>query len=99
MHNETLARIPWTHRPSRNLSVQELPVPQITRWNPQRKAEVILAISSGLISAEAACLRYQITPEELSVWQSAYLRYGIGGLKAPIWRRNPTCGIRKCRGQ
>ncbi len=62
-------------------SVHELPAPRTTRWVPRRKAQVVLAVSNGLLSAEEACVRYQMTREELSGWQSAYLRYGVGGLK------------------
>lgn len=40
------------------------------------------AVDGGRLSAEEACSRYRITPEELFVWRIAYALDGVNGLLA-----------------
>jgi hypothetical protein len=56
-----------------------LPPPN-ARWIPRRKAELLTALSRGLIGVEEACARYDLSPEELASWQHAVKR--DGGLAA-----------------
>src|SRR5215469_11285300 len=42
----------------------KLPPPTIKRWSPQRKASVVEAVRSGVISFDEACRRYQLSAEE-----------------------------------
>jgi uncharacterized protein DUF1153 len=51
---------------------------------------VVLAISHGLITAEQACRRYNLTLDELASWQTAYQKRGINGLQTTKNRRNRT---------
>jgi hypothetical protein len=46
-----------------------------------RKAEVVAALSGGLLSFDEACSRYTLTMEELLGWQRAVDRSGIPGLR------------------
>jgi transposase-like protein len=60
----------------------ELPCPNTRRWVARRKAAVVAAVSSGMITLAEACRRYHMSEEELLAWQSAFENYGILGLRA-----------------
>ncbi len=66
----------------RPLTIDDLPPPGISRWVTRRKAEVVAAVSGGLLSAEDACKRYALSEEEFSGWQRLYVRHGSKGLRA-----------------
>jgi hypothetical protein len=53
-----------------------------TRWVARRKAEIVLAVNSGVLSINEASRRYAISPDELSGWQHAYGERGLLGLRA-----------------
>ena len=42
-----------------------LPPPDTRRWVVRRKAAVVVAVRSGMITVEQACQVYQLTEEEL----------------------------------
>ena len=60
----------------------ELPSSNTRRWVARRKAAVVAAVSSGMITLEEACHRYHMSEEELSAWQRAFENHGILGLRA-----------------
>jgi transposase-like protein len=60
----------------------ELPSTNTRRWVARRKAAVVAAVSSGMLTVEEACRRYQMSEEELRAWQCAFETYGIVGLRA-----------------
>lgn len=60
----------------------ELPPRDTTRWTVRRKAAVIQGVRLGEIGLEEACLRYDLSAEELFGWQRAFDRHGILGLQA-----------------
>jgi hypothetical protein len=62
-------------------SMTELPPNNTRRWVARRKAAVVAAVSSGTLTVEEACRRYQMSEEELSAWQRAFETYGIAGLR------------------
>lgn len=64
------------------LRLENLPPPTIKRWVPHTKADIVMAVGSGLISALEACKRYGLTPEELLSWTTAYAQHGMDGLRA-----------------
>src|SRR5579871_1840568 len=66
--------------PAELLSELELPPADTIRWSPRRKAEVVLAVTGGVLTAEEACRRYRMSPEELSEWISGYQLDGMKGL-------------------
>ena len=70
------------------LSMTELPPPNTRRWVPRRKAAVVAAVSSGLITIEEACRRYHMSEEEFTAWQCAFENFGISGLAR--WSHSAT---------
>jgi len=73
------------------LTLQNLPPANTSRWVSRRKAEVVLAVQSGLISLAEACARYSLSVEEFAAWQKAMDRDGLDGLRAT----RPTHGTAK----
>ena len=69
------------------LTVADLPSRDIKRWVPRRKAEIIAAVSGGLITLGDVFTRYGISQEEYCAWAQAYARLGLEGLCA--MRREP----------
>ena len=63
------------------LTVDSLPPPNTKRWVIRRKAEVVSAVRSGLISLEEACERYKLSVEEFLSWQSLIDQHGMRGLR------------------
>jgi hypothetical protein len=57
-----------------------LPPANTGRWVASRKAAVVTAVSSGMITIEDACRRYQMSEEEFCAWQRAFENNGIAGL-------------------
>jgi hypothetical protein len=56
--------------------------PNIKRWTSRRKAMVVTAVKSGVISREEARSIYQLSEEELLAWERAFDTYGRPGLRA-----------------
>jgi hypothetical protein len=52
--------------------VTVLPSPETRRWGARRKATVVAAVCSGMITLEEACCRYQLSEEEFFAWQRAF---------------------------
>ena len=63
------------------MTIADLPPPDTTRWVPRRKARVVAAVEGGLIGADEALERYDITDEEFDLWKSALHRFGMRGLR------------------
>ena len=59
-----------------------MPSSNIKRWTSRRKAAVVTAVKSGVISREEACSTYQLSEEELLAWELAFEMYGQPGLRA-----------------
>lgn len=83
-------------RPARALTLDDLPPADTRRWVVRRKALVVNGVQAGLISAEDACVRYCLSPEELRSWQHQFARYGLPGLCA---RRRNTAGVASGAGE
>jgi hypothetical protein len=78
------------------------------RWIVRRKAEVVAAVTGGLLSMDEACKRYNLTMEEFASWQRAVDRWGRAGLRVTraqhyrdLYKRQkkltPTCSARANR--
>lgn len=67
---------------SEGLHQTDLPPPETTRWVVRRKAQVVAAVSDGVLGVREACDRYGLTLEELASWQRAVDREGMPGLRA-----------------
>jgi len=63
------------------LTLDSLPPPGTTRWVVRRKAEVVAAVSGGLLTINDVCERYDLTLEEFAGWQRAVDRSGMPGLR------------------
>ncbi len=63
------------------MTMADLPSPDTQRWVARRKATVVMAVRSGLISLEEACLRYSLSVEEYLSWVRAIERHGLPGLR------------------
>ena len=64
-----------------SLTLADLPSPNISRWVTRRKAEVVAAVSGGLLSRKSACERYNLSDEEYETWEKLYSRHGAKGLR------------------
>ena len=63
------------------LTIADLPSPETRRWVPRRKARVVAAVEGGLITAEDAFAKYDITEEEYDCWKAAMSKFGMRGLR------------------
>lgn len=63
------------------LTLESLPPPETRRWVVRRKAEVVAAVSGGLLTIDEVCERYTLTLEEFASWQRAVDRSGMPGLR------------------
>lgn len=63
------------------LTARDLPSPDLDRWGPRRKAEVVVAIRGGLISLDEAVDRYRLSMEEVANWLNLFDRHGLKGLR------------------
>lgn len=77
------------HEPSDEpLRLEDLPPPNTSRWVARRKAQVVAAVQSGLLSVDDACRTYRLTIEELASWQRALRQFGVRGLQVTRGRLN-----------
>ena len=58
-----------------------LPPADTIRWVPRRKAAVVAAVQSGVISLEEACRRYRLSEEEFHAWERGIATHGVAGLR------------------
>lgn len=63
------------------MTMDDLPSPNTRRWVARRKAMVVSAVRSGLITLDEACLRYTLSVEEYLSWERAIERHGLAGLR------------------
>ena len=59
----------------------DLPPPSTKRWVVRRKAAVVVAVLSGVITVEEAYRRYQLSEEEFLAWRRAFEADGLRGLR------------------
>jgi len=64
------------------ITMDDLPPPSIQRWVTRRKAEVVAAVTGGLLTKQEALARYALSEEEFSGWQRLYQKHGTKGLRA-----------------
>lgn len=62
-------------------AIDDLPPPNTKRWVIRRKAEVVAAVRSGVISLDEACRRYTLSIEEFLIWQRLIESHGLAGLR------------------
>ena len=66
---------------ARILATEIVPPASTRRWNPRRKAQVVRAVQTGLLSEAEACRLYCMTAEELAGWMHALDESGEHGLR------------------
>jgi Protein of unknown function (DUF1153) len=59
----------------------DLPPDDTKRWVASRKAAVVRALTSGLITREEAIERYSLSEEEIDSWVAAVARHGERALR------------------
>jgi hypothetical protein len=64
-----------------------IPPAGLTRWGARKKARIVIAVRSGILSRFEAYNRYMLSEEELSQWEEAFNRDGIAGLQTKIRSR------------
>ena len=69
------------------LTRADLPGPNTRRWVASRKAKVVMAVESGLVSEEEALGIWGLSAEELQSWKQAVARHGVAALKATALQR------------
>jgi transposase-like protein len=67
--------------PRTKTAVVELPPPDTKRWTARRKAAVVAAVSSGMITIDEVCRRYALSVEEFLSWRNTIQRHGVQGLQ------------------
>ena len=55
--------------------------PNTKRWTARRKASVVAAVQSGIITIEGVCQRYGLPVDEFLSWHNAMQRHGLQGLR------------------
>jgi len=66
----------------RQKELDRLPAPDTQRWVTRRKAQVVAAVRSGVLTFEEACERYRLSEEEFKSWISLLDNHGVRGLRA-----------------
>jgi hypothetical protein len=69
-------------RISREKELERLPPVDTQRWVTRRKAQVVAAVRSGLLTFNEACERYRLSEEEFHSWMNLLDRHGVRGLRA-----------------
>jgi hypothetical protein len=91
-HNSRPARIIGPLREV--LTRENLPPPDTRRWVASRKAQVVAAVESGLLTIEEAMKRYRLSLEEFYSWQRAMDRGGVAALRIAAVR-HPSIRVGK----
>jgi hypothetical protein len=87
-------RVPATTT-SRDSADLVLPPPETKRWTSRRKAAILVAVRTGVITREEACHRYLLSEQELASWEVTFDRSGISGL---LLRRLQPYRRQRCHG-
>ena len=66
----------------RQKELDKLPSPKTRRWVMRRKAQVVHAVKTGLLSRDEALERYSLSDEEFEGWLKLMDRHGLRGLRA-----------------
>ena len=88
------------HRASAEYRDFDLPPTETKRWVTRRKAIIVSAVRTGVISLEEVCRRYELSVEEFLAWQRAIDTHGVPGLRVTrlqIYRDNPPSRVAKPR--
>ena len=59
-----------------------LPCPRTTRWVARRKAEVVSAVASGIVTVNEVCAMYRMSIDEFASWARAFDKTAFAGTAA-----------------
>ncbi|MEW5702995.1 MAG: DUF1153 domain-containing protein [Pseudomonadota bacterium] len=65
----------------KRMTLDDLPPPNTRRWVVRRKAQVVEAVRTGVLSLDEACQRYTLSIEEFLSWQRLFDSHGVHGLR------------------
>lgn len=95
-HNSRPARIVG---PSNQVLTRDtLPPADTTRWVAHRKAQVVAAVESGLVTIDEVIERYGLSVEEFAGWQRAMDRAGVAGLRI-AWLQKDRASHRRAKAK
>lgn len=77
----TMSQRAEPRRTDPRMTLEDLPPPDTKRWVASRKAAVVAAVRQGLLTAEEACRRYELSLEEFESWRIALDEHGVGALR------------------
>lgn len=80
------------------LTRDDLPPPDTTRWVARRKAQVVAAVESGLLTIDEVLHRYNLSHEEFYGWQHALHSAGVAGLRIS-WAQHERAAFRRRSGE
>ena len=66
---------------TRKLTLDRLPPANTRRWVIRRKAQIVEAVRTGVLSLDEACDRYTLSIEEFLSWQRLFDSHGVHGLR------------------
>jgi hypothetical protein len=72
---------PARRRAAKAVTAEDLPPANTVRWVPRRKAAVVAAIRNGLLTRSEAKCRYNISEQELQLWECGIDNIGTHGLR------------------
>ncbi len=78
------------------LTRETMPPPDTSRWVASRKAQVVAAVESGLMTLDEVIRRYNLSLEEFYSWQHAMDRAGVKGLRV-AWAQEDRAARRRMR--
>lgn len=65
----------------RQKELDRLPPADTTRWVTRRKAQIVAAVRSGVLTIREACDRYKLSEEEFHSWVKLLDEHGLRGLR------------------
>ena len=68
----------------RQKEIDRLPPPDTQRWVMRRKAQVVAAVRSGILTFDEACERYRLSQEEFKAWLDLLDHRTIAGLSSAL---------------
>jgi len=74
------------------ITLLDLPEPTTRRWTPNKKAIVVRAVDSRIISLQEALTRYNLTESEFNFWRSGLEEFGVAGLKLTYFQKRKVTG-------
>lgn len=80
------------------LTRETLPPANTTRWVAHRKAQIVAAVESGLMSIDEVIERYGLSIEEFAGWQRAMDRAGVAGLRV-AWLQKDRAEHRRAKSK